>query len=728
MRRAVTALVVLLLIGAVAWALWPDSSAEGVGARDADSTSRAESAATARAAPRPLGARVAGVVLEQGRPVGRARVTLRGAGPLVTLTLDDGQFLFDDVPSGAVYLAAASTSSASEVLGPLQLAPGGRLEGLVLDLQPAVQIDGRLIDLVSRRPIAGATVISPSEARQTDAEGRFTLRGPRAQTWLELSAPGFLGRTEWVGLELARAGGRLDIVMTPASRVAGLVTEAGTPVAAATVWAERLDGPQRGERSLTVFTDKAGRFSLETAAGTLQLSAVTPAGTRVKGPSLSLAIGEARADVNLEAGVVTSAHGVVTRAGLPVAGARVSAIDAQTEDLGGVATTGPDGQFRFDGLVEGRYVLQVLAGAVTAVAGPFTQQADGQPWVVALVAGATLEGRVEPPTAGVRVRWRAGSWAGPSAETATDGQGVFRFEGLPDEWLALDAEGPAGGATARARPGDAVVLRLQRAVVVVHMRDGDGAPVTDGVVVARSRDSGTTRRQLVLAPDGVARLDLPPGQWVLRLEVSGRGRSAEVPVEVRATGAELTLALEHSVTLSGRVVDAVTQLPLAGALVSSFSGEWGQSSRASVRTDARGEFVLPPIPRGAAISAWREGYAASWRKADLAPRWEVALQPTEDPRARRGEGVAQFEGVGMTLDGRTGAVLVAAVNEGSPAERAGVLPGDQVLAVDGAAVQGQPLGEVVGRIRGPAGAPVVLRFRRGGQDFELTLRRRQLTL
>jgi hypothetical protein len=680
----------------------------------------------ARLAP-PPGARISGTVLEGERPVARARVSLRGASVLVALTLDDGRFLFDDVPSGAVYLSASTADAASDVLGPLRVQPGGELRDVVLRLAPAVSVEARLVDLLTRKPIAGATVLTPAQSGVTDTEGRFLLRGPRAQSWVELIAPGYLTRTEWVGLELAQSGGRLDVVMTPASRLEGVVTEAGTPVPAATVWAEFLDGAQRGDRSLTAFTDKQGRFRLETPAGMLKLTAVTPGGTRVKGPQLRVAVGESVTGLALEAGVVASAHGVVTRAGAPVAGAQVSAIDAQTEDLSAVATSRLDGTFRFDALAEGRYVVQVRAGALTTIAGPFVQQADGQPWLVSLDEGAVLEGRVEPAGAGVRVRWRAGAWAGPSAETVTDAAGAFRFEGLPAEWVSLEADGPAGGATARARPGEVVVLRLQKATVIVRLRDDTNQPVTDGVVLARSQDTGASRRQLVLAPDGVARLELPPGAWQLGLEVAGRGRSPDVSVQVLPEGADVTLTLETSVALSGRVVDAVTQLPMQGVRVEASSGEWGRATRVSVLTDARGEFLLPPVPRSASVSAWRTGYVAKWRRVADGGRWDVALQPSDDPRART-DGLPQFEGVGMTLDGRTGNVLVVQVNEGSPAERAGVQPGDQLLAVDGEPVAGKRLDEVVNRVRGPAGSPVLLRFRRAGQDFELTVRRRLLTL
>jgi glyoxylate utilization-related uncharacterized protein len=57
-----------------------------------------------------------------------------------------------------------------------------------------------------------------------------------------------------------------------------------------------------------------------------------------------------------------------------------------------------------------------------------------------------------------------------------------------------------------------------------------------------------------------------------------------------------------------------------------------------------------------------------------------------------------------------------------------VQAGDVILAVGGVPTAGQPLDAVVGRIRGPAGTPVVISFQRGGQSFELTMRRKLLNL
>jgi hypothetical protein len=258
-----------------------------------------------------------------------------------------------------------------------------------------------------------------------------------------------LSRSEWVSLELARAGGRLELVLTPASRIEGTVTESGVPVSGATVWAEHVDGANRGVRTITVFSAKDGSFVLKGPSALLRLSGVTPRGSRIRGPLLRLAVGEKRSGIMLEAGEVSSVQGVVTREGLPLAAAQLSAIDALTEDIVGAATSLPDGRFEFGALSNGRYVVQVRTGEFSSIAGPFEQTGDGRRWDVALKRGGVLEGRVEPASADIRVRWRSGSWSGPSSETVTNEQGHFHFEGLSGEVVSLDASTTATPAKLR---------------------------------------------------------------------------------------------------------------------------------------------------------------------------------------------------------------------------------------------------------------------------------------
>jgi len=65
----------------------------------------------------------------------------------------------------------------------------------------------------------------------------------------------------------------------------------------------------------------------------------------------------------------------------------------------------------------------------------------------------------------------------------------------------------------------------------------------------------------------------------------------------------------------------------------------------------------------------------------------------------------------------------------SPAERAGVLAGDVVLAVDGEPVDGSTMEDQIGRIRGEAGTDVTLTLQRDeGEPFDLTITRAEIQL
>ena len=65
----------------------------------------------------------------------------------------------------------------------------------------------------------------------------------------------------------------------------------------------------------------------------------------------------------------------------------------------------------------------------------------------------------------------------------------------------------------------------------------------------------------------------------------------------------------------------------------------------------------------------------------------------------------------------------------SPAEAAGVLAGDVVLAVDGEPVDGSTIEDQIGRIRGEAGTDVTLTIQRdGGEPFDLTITRAEIEL
>ena len=90
----------------------------------------------------------------------------------------------------------------------------------------------------------------------------------------------------------------------------------------------------------------------------------------------------------------------------------------------------------------------------------------------------------------------------------------------------------------------------------------------------------------------------------------------------------------------------------------------------------------------------------------------------------------QFEGIGAYVEMKDGHVVIVAPMDGSPAQRAGLQPGDTILKVDGEDVSGLPIDQVIQRIMGPAGTSVTLTVLTPdtGQTRDVTLVRAQITL
>jgi carboxyl-terminal processing protease len=68
----------------------------------------------------------------------------------------------------------------------------------------------------------------------------------------------------------------------------------------------------------------------------------------------------------------------------------------------------------------------------------------------------------------------------------------------------------------------------------------------------------------------------------------------------------------------------------------------------------------------------------------------------------------RLSGIGISVDTRTGAVIIVAVFPGSPADEAGLRPGDRIDSVDGRRVDRIDPSEVLRRIRGEPGTAVTL--------------------
>ncbi|MFD9793269.1 S41 family peptidase [Streptomyces sp. NPDC059070] len=136
----------------------------------------------------------------------------------------------------------------------------------------------------------------------------------------------------------------------------------------------------------------------------------------------------------------------------------------------------------------------------------------------------------------------------------------------------------------------------------------------------------------------------------------------------------------------------------------------------------------------AAAEALADGKSATLAAAEAVSRSGDRWGAVYDPSAYE-----QFEdaldgrytGVGLwarrTGDGR---VEVARLQSGGPAARAGIRAGDRLRTVDGRAVDGLPVTEVVALLRGEgatAGSRVVLGLERAGRSWSESLHRAELT-
>lgn len=90
----------------------------------------------------------------------------------------------------------------------------------------------------------------------------------------------------------------------------------------------------------------------------------------------------------------------------------------------------------------------------------------------------------------------------------------------------------------------------------------------------------------------------------------------------------------------------------------------------------------------------------------------------------------EYEGIGAWVDTDGEFLTIISAMPGSPAERAGLQPGDQVIGVDGVDVTGLDGNLVIRKVLGPAGTPVRLTIRREElvDPIELELVREKIDL
>lgn len=159
------------------------------------------------------------------------------------------------------------------------------------------------------------------------------------------------------------------------------------------------------------------------------------------------------------------------------------------------------------------------------------------------------------------------------------------------------------------------------------------------------------------------------------------------------------------------------------------SGAWQEAS-AAPGTPRLLEQVMAHIRRdyidSLAADAMHERAAFGFVR-ELDDPFSALLTPEAYRRVREATS-GRYAGVGVEIDLRGGFVTIIAPVAGTPADSAGIRPGDRILKVDGRPTAGSSMEEVQEALRGPAGSAVLIVIVRGEEEIpELTLRRRQIT-
>lgn len=92
-------------------------------------------------------------------------------------------------------------------------------------------------------------------------------------------------------------------------------------------------------------------------------------------------------------------------------------------------------------------------------------------------------------------------------------------------------------------------------------------------------------------------------------------------------------------------------------------------------------------------------------------------------RAFQSQIQGEVSGIGAKVEEKDGVLTIVAPMPDSPAEKAGLKPGDQILAVNGEKIVGLPYEEMVDRVRGPKGTMALLKIRRNGTEFDVSVTR-----
>jgi protocatechuate 3,4-dioxygenase beta subunit len=667
---------------------------------------------------------------DDAEPIAGARLTLAEGGlspfPLEATSDAKGRATLGPVAAGGATLsgraegfvshAAVSVPDPPPAETRLVLVRAGALTGRVVDGR-GYPVDGATIEVVGTDPTGQPIFDDPRRANFQAAHFDAMLAGP---------AP-FL------------SAGELGVVPGPVPPIphAGMLLPAD------------LAGPSsRGSLELEPWVTRSdGNFrAFPVSPGRVRAIVRHPQFVEAESAAVTLAPGgEAHVDIVMHEG--GTLEGVVLDArDRPVEGARVY-VSAARGSLERTTRSAGDGTFAF----------AALPDAVSLSASASDEEQAEVRMSVVVPEGGRKEVKIHLPDpreplpvtvvddGGWPVDTAQVSVSSLSAESPlrstvfTDEHGeatIKRARGLP---LRVEVRAPGHGPSLVTTDGTVDSLRIELSPAesatgeVVDARGGMGIPGAD---VTLYTDLGA-RRVRTDAHGTYSLSELAPGAGRLRVRAAGFApalRSVTIPQSAGRRPASLPrVELEAEGSVEGDVLDTDGK-PIAGARVArDHVPTWllvGSNPEEVTVTDAKGRFALHQLPEG---TVTLEAYSPEVGRARVegvrvvsgraSSGVHIVLRRSGGSAGSGAESPAASGGVAVTL-GETGEpveVVIVSVVEGSEAERAGLAPGDILVAVDGEPAKSME--RVRAKLSGPVADDVVVTVRRADQTRALRVAR-----